>query len=183
MTSHTVALIPHPQTSSPAVRGIEACVYRLSSGELVLTYSVQADFDQLRVPLFTRSRRSERLWEHTCFEAFIGTQKEPAYYEFNFAPSGEWAVYVFRGYREGRAPGPDAAVLDITAHRKDHQLELDAIFHPEGLAALAPCARPRIALSAVIEDKRGALSYWALKHPPGKPDFHHPEAFVLELEP
>jgi hypothetical protein len=34
----------------------------------------------------------------------------------------------------------------------------------------------------VIEEKSGLLSYWALKHPPGKPDFHHPDAFALEVE-
>ena len=50
-------------------------------------------------------------------------------------------------------------------------------------APLAPlCARLQLALSAVIEDKQGVLSYWALTHPPGRPDFHHPDAFVLELE-
>jgi hypothetical protein len=41
----------------------------------------------------------------------------------------------------------------------------------------------QLALSAVIEDDRGTLSYWALKHPSGKPDFHHPEAFALEVAP
>ena len=25
------------------------------------------------------------------------------------------------------------------------------------------------------------MSYWALAHPPGKPDFHHPDCFALEL--
>jgi len=40
----------------------------------------------------------------------------------------------------------------------------------------------RLALAAVVEDERGMLSYWALRHPAGKPDFHHPDAFALELE-
>ena len=40
----------------------------------------------------------------------------------------------------------------------------------------------KLGLSAVIEGADGGLSYWALRHPPGKPDFHHPEAFVLELD-
>jgi hypothetical protein len=33
----------------------------------------------------------------------------------------------------------------------------------------------------VIEAADGSLSYWALRHPPGKPDFHHRDAFALEL--
>jgi hypothetical protein len=39
----------------------------------------------------------------------------------------------------------------------------------------------RVALASVIEDGGGTLSYWALKHPPGKADFHHAHGFALEL--
>ncbi len=39
----------------------------------------------------------------------------------------------------------------------------------------------QLALTAVIEETSGVKSYWALKHPPGKPDFHHADGFVLEL--
>jgi len=39
-----------------------------------------------------------------------------------------------------------------------------------------------VGLCAVIEDGPGALSYWALRHAPGKPDFHHRAAFALELD-
>jgi hypothetical protein len=39
----------------------------------------------------------------------------------------------------------------------------------------------RLGLSAVIEEASGRLSYWALTHPPGKPDFHHSDCFALEL--
>jgi hypothetical protein len=34
----------------------------------------------------------------------------------------------------------------------------------------------------VVEDEHGALSYWALKHAPGKPDFHHPDSLALRVE-
>jgi hypothetical protein len=44
-----------------------------------------------------------------------------------------------------------------------------------------PASYPRLGLSAVVEEKNGVLSCWPLKHPPGKPDFHHPDAFALEL--
>jgi hypothetical protein len=40
----------------------------------------------------------------------------------------------------------------------------------------------RLGLSAVIESCNGSLSYWALRHPAGKPDFHHADAFALGLE-
>ena len=36
---------------------------------------------------------------------------------------------------------------------------------------------------AVIEAVDGSVSYWALAHPAGKPDFHHPDGFALQLPP
>jgi hypothetical protein len=39
----------------------------------------------------------------------------------------------------------------------------------------------RLGLSAIIEETSGRKSYWALAHPPGKPDFHHPDCFACEL--
>jgi hypothetical protein len=39
-----------------------------------------------------------------------------------------------------------------------------------------------LAISAVIEETNGTKSYWALAHPPGAPDFHHPDCFTLQLE-
>jgi len=47
---------------------------------------------------------------------------------------------------------------------------------------LLPQSRPlRLGLSAVVEDVDGILSYWALRHPLGKPDFHHADAFALQM--
>lgn len=40
-----------------------------------------------------------------------------------------------------------------------------------------------VGISAVIEELDGTKSYWALAHPPGKPDFHHPACFAGQLTP
>ena len=37
-------------------------------------------------------------------------------------------------------------------------------------------------ISAVVATKRGKISYWALAHPAGSPDFHHKDCFALKLE-
>ena len=39
----------------------------------------------------------------------------------------------------------------------------------------------RLGLSAVIEEANGRLSYWALAHPAGRPDFHHADCFTCEF--
>ena len=102
----------------------------------------------------------------------------PAYREFNFSPSGEWAVYDFRGYRDGGVLENELAP-GIVVHESMDRLELWAEIGQD----LLPRGRPlRLGLSAILEDAAGLLSYWALRHPEGKPDFHHADAFALRLE-
>jgi hypothetical protein len=167
-----IDLVPHPQTPSGAVSGVQAEAARGPDG-LLLCYRIEGDLERLRIPAPGAPAVGERLWQRLCCEAFVGLAADAAYREFNFSPSGEWAAYAFRRYREGeswRAPDPR-----IEVRRSAGVLELFA-----GIPA--PAGRLRVALCAVIEEGDGALSYWALRHAAGKPDFHHRDAFALEIE-
>jgi hypothetical protein len=156
----------------------------MPDGTLGVTYILKGDIDQLRVPPAGPARVADGLWHHTCCEAFVARNGQPGYYEFNFAPSREWAMYAFQRYR-ARAP-LEVNAMDLNpriAVRADAKtLELDAVIRLDGLWPMHSGARLALALCAVIEDQDGSLSYWALKHPPGKPDFHHSDAFALELD-
>lgn len=176
----TVALVCHPDCRSESVRGIDVHVYQISGGALAFTYILDAELARLRIPPPRPPRRMDGLWRHTCFEAFVALDGEVAYREFNFAPSGEWAAYAFGNYRDG---APLARDIDprIAVRRGEDRLELDAVMDADFLPPTKPGVQFRLALSAVIEEQSGALSYWALKHPPGRPDFHHPEAFALGI--
>jgi hypothetical protein len=180
--THSVTLICHPQTRTHIVRGITVNVRRSADGALAIAYDLDADLDRLRIPPVRPSRLVHGLWEHTCFEAFIAVDKTPAYHELNCAPSGAWAIYAFQGYRE-LAPQPDEMQPpELTVRRSAGQLELDAVLHLESFSAVHTIAPLRVALAAVIEDTNGRLSYWALRHPAGKPDFHHADAFALTVD-
>ena len=146
-------------------------------GSLSLVFVLEADLSRLRIPEPGVSRRADGLWRHTCFEAFVKAGKGPEYREFNFSPSSEWAAYAFHGYREETELGIE---LDpgIEVHRSGDRLELDAEIRRD---FLPPGRSLRLGLSAVLEDAAGVLSYWALQHAPGKPDFHHTDAFALQL--
>jgi hypothetical protein len=122
------------------------------------------------------------LWQHTCFEVFVALKEEAAYHEFNFSPSGEWAAYAFRDYRESTAPLAWDSDPEIKVRCTENRLELEAAISVDCRPPMQPCARLLVGLAAVIEEEGGVPSYWALKHPPGKPDFHHPESFALEIE-
>jgi hypothetical protein len=176
-------LVCHPSTPDRAVRGIAVLVGRAPSGVLDVTFRLDADLSRLRVPSPSVPRIAERLWEHTCFEAFIAIAGRAGYHEFNFAPSGEWAAYAFRGYRDGALLADEALAPPITRRTSDGRLELDTVVRLDRLSAAHPRASLRLGLTAVFEGEHGALSYWALRHPAGKPDFHHAEALAVHLEP
>jgi len=178
---HSVTLMRHPESRSAAVRNISARVCSESGGTLAITYSIEGDPARLRVPPPRPPRIAHGLWQHTCCECFIAVKGKPGYHEFNYAPSGEWCAYAFAKYREGGALADEALQPNIAVRSHAGRLELDASIPLERLSALHPHASLALALSAVVEDEHGALSWWALRHAPGKPDFHHPDSFALEL--
>jgi hypothetical protein len=150
-------------------------------GSMELNYSLAGTLSDLTIPFSRRVRRADRLWEHTCFEAFVRADGDGAYYEFNFSPSGEWAAYLFRSYRDGGPVDDDGLSPEIVVRREAGKIEIDAVIHLDRLPALRPGSLLRMGLSAVIEENDGKLSYWALNHPTDKPDFHHPDSFALEF--
>jgi hypothetical protein len=178
---YSASLACHPDTRSTAVRSIEARISRSQDGILAVSYVVSGDLDRVRVPPPRAPRIADRLWQHTCCEIFI-SKNPPAYYEFNFSPSGEWASYAFERYREGASLMSDLLDPRVTVRRTTETLELDALIDLARLSPVHSQGQLGLALSAVIEDDEGGLSYWALAHPRGKPDFHHPDAFALELQ-
>ncbi|MGH7846933.1 MAG: DOMON-like domain-containing protein [Candidatus Binatia bacterium] len=183
VSSTPAVLACHPGTSSYVVHGIEACARWTVDGALSLAYALKGDLSRLRIPPRRPPRRADFLWQHTCFEALFSVKGKPEYYEFNFAPSGEWAAYAFGRYRDGVPLGDEELAPRITVGNAANRLDLDALIRFDHLPMIQPGAWLRLALSAVVEEEPGTLSYWALKHPPGEPDFHHPDAFVLEVEP
>lgn len=178
----SAALTCHPVTPCRWVRNVGVRVWRRNSEALALNFCLAGDLAHLRIPPLRPPRRADDLWRHTCFEAFVAPEGAPAYREFNFAPSSEWAAYAFRRYRDGE---PLAQELDpeITVRSTADRLQLTAVIRLDCLPSVQPGTRMRLALSAVVEDDAGNLSCWALRHPPGRPDFHHPDAFALTLEP
>jgi hypothetical protein len=165
-------LVPHPSTPAGAF-GVAAGVERVGRG-LRFAYRLVGSLRDVRVPPQTPSARRDRLWEHTCFEAFVQVDGETSYVELNVAPSTEWAIYAFAGYREA-APPP--AVEPVVAVR--HGVESIDL---EATVALGRPGALRVGLTAVVETTDGRRTYWALAHPSPAPDFHRAEGFVARVE-
>lgn len=170
-------LLPHPATPCPAVAAIDVTLRLAADGALHLCYSLSGQLGALRIPSPCPPAFTDGLWQHTCLEAFIGAPDRPAYREFNFAPSGAWAVYDFEAYRARNLAYQPVEMPHIELTHDTDRLCLDATVP----AALLPPGPWQIGLTAVIETRAGEISYWALAHPDPKPDFHRHEAFCLSL--
>jgi hypothetical protein len=168
----------HPHSVCAAVTGIEVEVTRPAGGSLILSYAATGTIGDLLLPQAAAPTRANELWRHTCFEAFVMDAAGEAYYEFNFAPSTRWAVYRFERYRSGMQ-----AVTEIEPPQIGGQSTQDRHTLRATLSLPDPQAGRslRLGLAAVIEEKNGNTSFWALAHSPGRPDFHHADGFALEL--
>ena len=178
-----LALTCYPSAPCGYVRAVSVRADWVSDCLLALHYRVEGEVGELQLPPRCPSAHTDRLWQHTCFEAFVKLGDRRAYLELNFSPSSEWAIYSFDDYRRGRKPRvPEYPPEIMSERRSEDLLEVDVTVHLDGLfAEHARTDRLHLGLTAVLEDRRGQLSYWALAHPSARPDFHHADSFALSL--
>ena len=175
-------LVCHPATPLPQVESLVVALSPAGDGGLAIEFDCRCGAGVLRMPEARPAVAADDLWRHTCCELFAGVAGDAAYREYNWSPSGQWAMYGFSAYRVRDAsrpaltlpaPGitftPDAGGWTLRAR-------MDA-------AALPGAASGQIELgvAAVLEAADGSLSYWALRHAGTRPDFHRRETFVLRL--
>lgn len=171
-------LIPHPEFPPSTVSSVEVRVGNHHESWLQLRWRIEGS-TRLVLPVITHKERADNLWQTTCFELFSKPEGGETYSEWNFSPSRQWAAYDFASRREGMRDreviqmpdsvmrtGPSFAIFDVSIARSS-----------------LPQTVCNIGLSAVIEEEGGVKSYWALKHPASKPDFHHPACFAATLDP
>ncbi len=166
----------HPLTPANTVTAVEVGWLTGEADTVSLGFAVTGA-DALVLPEPALPGRADELWRTTCFEMFWHPAGAEGYVEMNFSPSGRWAAYAFDGYRLGMRPH-SMAVDPVIALRRDGDRLI-------GEVAVDLSTLPReaafVGLFAVIEETDGTKSYWALAHPPGRPDFHHADCFALEL--
>ncbi len=171
-------LICHPATPPFMADHIDVTVGTSGNHGLKVRFELHGDTETLMLPLIDEPARRDRLWQTTCFELFVSRQDGESYLEYNFSPSTEWALYRFAAYREGMAEEMvDRPVITCDFSEQHFGLNADIVLPDKWQNS--PLL---LGLSAVVEESDGTKSYWALAHPPGKPDFHHRDCFALKLE-
>lgn len=159
---------------------MDVAIARDAPGALGISFRITGEIGRLRLPAAAPPLRADGLWQHSCLEAFLRADGADSYHEFNFSPSGAWAAWRFTGRRAGRT-SPVMTAPAIASERGAGSFGLSAVLPLGELPDLARGATIHVGLTAVIEDKRGTLSHWALTHAAPEPDFHDPATFTLVL--
>src|SRR5882724_7754341 len=166
-----VDLSCHASTRTQILRAISVVVRRSVNDELKFTFRLDGDLSRIQIPSANAPRFATDLWRHTCFEVFSAVDGHPGYHEFNFSPSGDWAIYAFNSYRNGGPVNDETMRPRIVSRTSGDRFELNAHVPVSALSAIHSRVVLRLGLAAVIEANNG-LSYWALHHPSDRPDFH-----------
>jgi hypothetical protein len=169
------------QDSLAASLQLRGQVARSAANLLCISYTLQGNLAALLLPeQSAQPTRKNLLWQYTCFEFFVAPAGAPRYWEINLSPSGDWNVYAFAGYRAGMQEEPALTVLPFTIKQQPTSLLLELSFP---LATIISPGQPLdLGISAVLQDRNGQRSFWALTHPDSvQPDFHWRASFSLSV--
>ena len=187
MVRQVCPLFPHDPQDTPDLLISAEFVWR-EGGILELSYNLrpaQHDGDLLDLVLPSAEikhpqisgQRSDELWMHSCFEAFIGLPGSEKYWELNISPLGDWNLYCFNSYRNGGQPSVEAAAPLVTVRRTRRDCRCDVVLDLRPWWPIE--AMPELGLTMVLEEKSSRLSYWALSHPAKVADFHDRRSFQI----
>ncbi|WLF82896.1 DOMON-like domain-containing protein [Moraxella sp. ZY210820] len=124
--------------------------------------------------LLSQAERHDYLWQHTCFELFLGIQQQDVYREINLAPSGAWQAYAFEEYRYPECMPPAYAQdiqliqLQRTKYGINATLDIKHWLHQQQVKM----AQVYLGLTAVVETAN-QHHYFALQHSGQQADFHN----------
>lgn len=185
----TVALTPHPVLAEvadlPLAGGDRVLVrmWREPDAGAVFEFSIErAAPGQLRLPSPRPPAAADGLWQHSCCEVFLALPGCSAYHEYNFSPSGQWAVYAFSSERVRCEFNPEGAPVHSVERQAGGfslRASIPAALLPAGSAAQAL----EVGLACVLERSDQTLEHWAARHGAEVPDFHRRDSFCLLLPP
>ena len=161
-------LVPHPSTRRPRSRPFKVWANVEHAGALgaVATtniwFGVGAPAARFVIPEAAEPARADELWKTTCFEAFLRPHGERGLSRVEFRAVGRMGGVRFHRLprrhdatpRSRRPVHPDGGQFHLVGARRDDRRR----------------RRPNweLGLSAVLEEKDGTKSYWALAHPTAK---------------
>jgi len=181
MSKQSFSLKPFPvsgSTQAPDLR-ITGSIDR-HNNTLSIVYELSGNVSKVQIaaPSDTPTRKHD-LWQETCFEFFLGIKNSPIYWEFNLSPVGHWNVYRFDDYRQGMREETAYASFPFHIRTQQNMLSLNLRC---GLDAIVPFNQIlEVAITAVIKQNDGEITFWALSHERPEANFHERRSFIIRL--
>ncbi len=149
----------------------------------MLDYRIRGDIDRPRLPPQAASKFQDLLWSKPAWKRSSASPTATPTSNSTSRPRASGRCI------DSKPIGKDVTSLNplppprVIVRRHGEELEADIDIHlgaiPGLTAAEIKGRELRLAVSAVMQSDQGVISYWALAHPPGKPDFHHRDGFAL----
>ncbi|MEM7590830.1 MAG: DOMON-like domain-containing protein [Cyanobacteria bacterium P01_A01_bin.83] len=146
---------------------------------LNLKYTLDGTAKIVIPPPVASPTRQYNLWQHTCFEFFLGLKDSTKYWEFNLAPDRSWNVFYLSNYRQDLAQELAFKTLPFKILPQQDTLQLDLKIDLTKIVSAQQFLE--VGITTVIEDQQQQLSYWALNHPGQQADFHCRDSFLIDL--
>lgn len=169
-------LKPFSETSEITDRDllIEADLQFITADTVELTYSWTDKKKWIHFEFQPAGNRVSKLWEQTCFEAFIQPVGSKRYFEINLTINKSWNAFEFSDYRNPQPPNEFSGAELIHISIKDHQLKAQIKFEGVKFNVI------KASLCSVIFLKNKSVTYWSTRHADQKPNFHHFDSFTIE---
>ena len=176
MPDFKAQLLPFNPKNSPAIN--VHCQGTFPDPSTVnVSFSLSGDlkFVSIDTPV-NKGKRTDNLWQKTCFEIFIKNAANTSYWEYNLSPTAHWAIYGFNDYRSDRFDELSVNELSINSELSADEFLLSSqLALPTALVG----QNLEIGLSTVVQVNNGDIYYYALNHPCEQPDFHHAAGFTI----
>jgi hypothetical protein len=144
---------------------------------LILRYEMAGTIESILMAEREYPTRQIGLWETTCFECFFGVPGQDLYWEVNLSTAGHWNIFRLDGYRSGLREELAIEELTVLIDRSAFSLETELDLSLLGLETF----ELELSVTAVIADKLGGVSYWAVCHGGIEADFHLRDSFVIRI--
>jgi hypothetical protein len=165
----------------------------LTASELKLNFKIEAaapkEFSKIIFLDSSHPARMKDLWQHTCFECFIPSERSNAYVEINASPSGSWNMFAFDGYRTKANEFhlvPESQPKQLAVSKSDTAYETMWSIPTTGIregflsVGVNDGTFTHLGITTVLSTTV-AMTYWATQHSGVKPDFHLRESFIYRL--
>jgi len=141
---------------------------------LSLSFSLEGGLEDYLFPAVCKNKKANELWKATCFELFLASSNEEAYYELNVSPSLEWNFYSLPTYR-AEVKEVENVSLNINTFKKENTYEINMTLESDILdfESFDTCN-----MTAILLTKNRERTFWSLKPMGDVPDFHNKEFFI-----